>query len=114
MNKKSIGFWGEGIVRKFLERNGYQVLETNWHYHHKELDLIVYKNLVIGVEVKTRKTQTDLAFTILKTKQVSRLRLALKAYCFSNNLNYAKTRLDLIVLTVKTSKTLSLKHYIDI
>ena len=114
MNKKSIGFWGENIAKKFLEEKGYQILETNWHHHHRELDLIAYNGSVIGVEVKTRRNQTDLAFTVLKTKQVSRLRLTLRAYCFSHGLNYSKARLDLIVLRVKTENTLGLKHYIDI
>ncbi|MEI6835248.1 MAG: YraN family protein [Candidatus Falkowbacteria bacterium] len=114
MNKKSIGFWGESIVKKFLEDKGYQILETNWHHHHRELDLIVYNRKIIGIEVKTRKNQIDLAFTILKAKQVSRLRSTLKAYCLLHGQSYSKARLDLIVLRVKTPTTLGLKHYIDI
>ena len=111
MEKKIIGSWGEGIAKKYLEDKGYTILETNWRHHHKELDIIVYKNGLVGVEVKTRRSNTDLAFTILKAEQVGRLRLALKAYCFLHALNYSKSQLDLIIIKIKNPTTISLKHY---
>jgi len=76
--------------------------------------IIVYKNGVIGVEVKTRKSNTELAFTVLKSEQVGRLRLVLKAYCFSRALNYNKSQLDLIIIKIKNPTTISLKHYHNI
>ena len=111
MDKKIIGSWGEGVAKRYLESNGYTILETNWRHHHKELDIIVYKNGVIGIEVKTRKNNTDLAFTVLKAEQVGRLRLVLKAYCFLHFLNYNDSQLDLIVIKIKSLNTIGLKHY---
>ena len=114
MNKKIIGSWGENIAKEYLKTKGYAILETNWHHHHKELDIIAYKNGLIGVEVKTRKNNTDLAFTVLKSNQVSRLRLALRAYCLLHSLNYSQTKLDLIVIKIKSTNTVGLKHYHDL
>jgi putative endonuclease len=113
MNKKIIGSWGESFAKNYLKNKGYQILETNWHHHHKEIDIITYKNEVIAFEVKTR-TQSNPPFTILKAKQVSRLRLSLKAYCRLKRLNYNQARLDLIYIKIKDKNTVIVKHYLDI
>jgi putative endonuclease len=56
MNTKSaIGNKGEEIALKHLLEKGYKILEKNWRFRHKEVDIIATDstNLVI-VEVKTR------------------------------------------------------------
>jgi len=115
MNKKLIGTWGEKIAKKYLETKGYTILETNWYYHHKELDIIAWQNnKLIGIEVKTRSNYTDLAFTILKVNQVHRLRLALKAYCLTHYFDYNRSRLDLITIKLKGQSTIIINHQTDI
>jgi len=114
MNKKNIGNWGEKIARTYLKNKGYLILETNWRHHHKELDIITYKDGLVCFEIKTRTSNTELPFTVLKVEQVSRLRSALKAYCYLHYLKYTESRLDLIVITVKNQNTVLLKHYLDI
>jgi putative endonuclease len=114
MNKKIIGTWGEKIAKTYLERKGYLILETNWRHHHKELDIIAYKNGIIGFEIKTRTKLANLAFTILKAEQVARLRLSLEAYCYSKSLEYSDSRLDLIIITIRSKNVIRLKHYLDI
>ena len=53
--RNDIGKNGESEARLFLERKGYRILHTNWHFHHYELDIVAQlgEELVI-VEVKTR------------------------------------------------------------
>ena len=114
MNKKIIGNWGENIAKEYLERKGYTILETNWHFKHKEVDLIVFKDGIVGVEVKTRTSNFNLASTILKYQQVARLRLTLKAYCTLRGLGYQQSRLDLITISIKNKNTISIKHSLDI
>ena len=54
---KQVGSWGERLAQKYLEENGYTILETNWHCSHKEIDIIAQKeSMVVFVEVKTRTT----------------------------------------------------------
>ncbi len=57
MNNVEFGSQGEQIARQELESKGYTILEMNWRFRHKEIDIIARKNkeLVI-VEVKTRRS----------------------------------------------------------
>ncbi|ADY53224.1 Uncharacterized protein family UPF0102 [Pseudopedobacter saltans DSM 12145] len=46
---------GEQLAKLFLEENGYEILDENWHFNKAEVDLIAYKNkTIIFIEVKTR------------------------------------------------------------
>jgi putative endonuclease len=54
-NHQNLGNKGEEIARKYLNDKGFSILEQNWHFHHKEIDLIAHKDGVIHiVEVKSR------------------------------------------------------------
>jgi len=46
---------GEDMAVAFLEREGFQIIERNWYYRHKEVDIIAIDGdeLVI-IEVKSR------------------------------------------------------------
>jgi len=56
MTKNSdIGNNGETLACEHLEKKGYTVLFRNWHYQHKEIDIIAKNpSVLIIVEVKTR------------------------------------------------------------
>ena len=49
------GSLGEELACRYLEEQGYRILERNWRWGHKEIDLIAQwgQYLIIG-EVKTR------------------------------------------------------------
>jgi Holliday junction resolvase-like predicted endonuclease len=51
---KKIGNYGECVVLRYLERQGYRLIAKNWQYHRYELDLVAVRGseLLIG-EVKT-------------------------------------------------------------
>jgi len=52
-----LGKKGEKIAIDFLNNNGYLILETSWRHNHKEIDIIaLYYDILIFVEVKTRRT----------------------------------------------------------
>ncbi len=53
-----LGIEGEKIAIKHLEEKGYEILDTNWRYGHKEIDIIARKErVVVFVEVKTRTSE---------------------------------------------------------
>ena len=50
-----LGAEGEAIAFEYLIENGYLIIEKNWRFKHKEIDIIAKKdNLLIIVEVKSR------------------------------------------------------------
>ena len=53
-----LGNLGENIAAKQLASKGYEILERQWHYKHKEIDIIARKgNVLVVVEVKTRSSE---------------------------------------------------------
>ena len=58
MNNKVVGNAGEDLACRYLEKQGYKILERNKHYSRFcEIDIIAqYKRTTVFVEVKTRKT----------------------------------------------------------
>lgn len=58
MSNQTIGKNGEEIAKSYLEKSGYKILEMNKRFSRFcEIDIIaLYKNTLVFVEVKTRKT----------------------------------------------------------
>lgn len=50
-----LGHKGERMAMEYLLKEGYEILETNWRFQKKEIDIIARKeNLFVIIEVKTR------------------------------------------------------------
>lgn len=50
-----VGKVGEDLAKKYLEENGYKVLEQNYRTRWAEIDLVVEKNkTLVFVEVRTK------------------------------------------------------------
>ena len=53
-----LGNEGEQMAASYLIKKGYKILEQNWHYKHKEIDIIATQDdTLIIAEVKTRSTE---------------------------------------------------------
>lgn len=56
MKTQDLGKRGEQIAAEALEKNGYQIIQHNYHCRYGEIDLIAEQGeLVVFVEVKLRK-----------------------------------------------------------
>ena len=50
-----LGARGEDVAARFLERRGWRILERNYRFGHREIDLIARRGRTVAfVEVKTR------------------------------------------------------------
>lgn len=57
LNKRKIGYEKEQIAKKFLEKNGYEVVEQNFFHRKGEIDIIAKnEGYLVFVEVKYRKS----------------------------------------------------------
>ena len=59
MTNKSIGKYGEDLAKDFLIKQGFEIVENNFHYSKMaEIDIIAKKdNIIHLVEVKTRTSE---------------------------------------------------------
>ena len=57
-SKKEIGELGENFAKNYLQKLGWKILDTNFHYsRYAELDIVAKDgNTIVFVEVKTRST----------------------------------------------------------
>lgn len=108
-----LGKEGERIAREFLKRQGYKILEINWRFEKKEIDLIVRKNnVVVIVEVKTRSTDYfgDPEDSVTKAKQKY---LVEAADAYAQQLEFeADLRFDIISIVLSDRES-SIKHIED-
>ena len=102
-----IGRNGEEIAKQFLLEKGYKILETNWHFGHKEIDIIASKeNTLSIVEVKTRAgMHFDKPFTAVTRQKQKLLIQAANAYVEKKDIDM-NIRFDIvsIIITNKEPK----------
>ena len=54
--RKDLGKAGEQLAVEYLMAQGYLILERNWYFSHKEIDIVARDgNDLVVVEVKTRR-----------------------------------------------------------
>ena len=102
MNNKTVGNAGEDLACRYLEKQGYTILERNKRYSRFcELDIIAKdRDTTVFVEVKTRKND---AFgmpqeAITKTK-FQNIRHGVSFYLSENKVK--KFRIDVISITLQ-------------
>lgn len=94
-----LGKIGEELAVAFLEKNGYEILETNWVFQKAEIDIIALKDAVLAaVEVKTRSTiDFGSPQDFVKSKKIKLLVKAINEYVIANDLN-VEVRFDIIAI----------------
>ena len=97
---------GEEIAVNYLISIGYQVLETNWRFGHKEIDIIaLHKKDVIFIEVKTRKSSYyEKPYESVGSQKQQFLIEAAEAYIEKNEFD-VEIRFDIISILLENKKT---------
>ena len=97
----------------FLERNGYDILETNWVFQKAEIDILAQKNNTLAVvEVKTRSSiEFGLPQDFVKPKKIQLLVKAVHAYVTENDLDL-DVRFDIIAISKKDQEFV-IEHLTD-
>ena len=94
-----LGKFGEELAVDFLEKNGYEILETNWVFDKAEIDIIAQKNGILAVvEVKTRSSiEFGLPQDFVKPKKIQLLVKAINEYVTQNDLD-VEVRFDIVAI----------------
>lgn len=94
-----LGKLGEELAVAYLQKQGYEILETNWVYLKAEIDIIARKDDMLAVvEVKTRSSlEYGLPQDFVKPKKIQLLVKAINEYIISNDLD-VEARFDIIAI----------------
>ena len=105
-----LGKLGEEQAVDFLEKNGYEILETNWTFQKAEVDIIAKKDAVLAViEVKTRSSlDYGLPQDFVKPKKIQLLVKAINEYVIANDLD-VEVRFDIIAIHA-TGTSFDIEH----
>lgn len=113
MDNKKLGDAGEDLACRYLEKNGYKILERNVRYSRFcELDIIAQlKDTVVFVEVKTRKT--DICGTPIEAVTKSKFENIKKGvYHYLETHKVKRYRIDVIGITLKPE--MKIEHFRNI
>ena len=108
-----LGKLGEELAVDFLEKNGFDILETNWTFQKAEVDIIALKAEVLAVvEVKTRSSiDFGLPQDFVKPKKIQLLVKAINEYVTQNDLD-VDVRFDIVAIH-KENNEFILEHIED-
>ena len=110
-----LGKWGEDLAAKFLEEQGYEILERDWKSGHHDLDIVAGNEGGIAiVEVKTRRNRLfgDPEQAIDYKKRLS-LQSAINHYVKAHHIK-APVRFDVISIVGTIGSTPEIDHIKDV
>jgi len=113
---KQKGDKGEGVAIKYLEKNNFKILTTNYRFLKSEVDIIAIDltvNELVFVEVKTRAT-ADFGNPeeFVSIKQQKRIINAAHQFITSNN-RQEEARFDIVSIIMINETVKSIEHLKD-
>lgn len=106
-----LGSWGEDKAAEYLIKKGYRICNRDWHYGHRDIDIIALKDNVLAiVEVKTRRNDTFMSPELaVDHRKVRSLMIAANAYVKTYKIDY-ELRFDIIAVTGVDDNTCVINH----
>lgn len=113
-NSRETGIIGEQAAINYLEKEGYEVVETNWRFRRAEIDIIARKNkILIFIEVKTRSYDffgKPENFVNFRKKQL----MVDASSAYMERINHTwEIRFDIISVIIRNNEVLELNHFED-
>ena len=104
--KKELGNTGEEISVKYLEKQGYIILERNFYCKQGEIDIIAKdKNEIVFIEVKSRSnTEYGLPSEGVTKQKIKHLYRTAKYFLYKNKMLNEIARFDAIEILIKNGK----------
>ena len=98
-----LGDYGESLARKHLLEQGFRILETNYRFHHGEIDIVAEEGeVLVFCEVKTRTSgqfgPPECALSEQKQRQLRRMALA---YLTVHRIHDRVCRFDVVAIRMQ-------------
>lgn len=102
--RMTLGKRGEDAALGYLQGQGYTLLARNWRCKSGEIDLIMRAdNVIVFVEVRTRRSGVQDALISVDERKQSKLRLTMQAYLSARGWDDVEARLDVIAVRFDAS-----------
>ncbi|OGY43544.1 MAG: YraN family protein [Candidatus Buchananbacteria bacterium RIFCSPHIGHO2_02_FULL_40_13] len=114
-HNSKIGRLGEDLAGRFLEKNGYQIIDRNFQTRYGEIDLIARQaDEILFCEVKTRLSlQYGYPEQAVDGKKINHLLQAAKIYLKIKNFN-CFWRLDIISVELVGNREPKIEWFKDV
>ncbi len=113
--QRSLGAEGEALAARYLQRQGYHIIERGVRTGRGEIDLVArHGQTLVFVEVKTRRSSRagNPVLAVDQNKQRRLARLALD-YCQQHRLLDCPARFDVVgIVWPLASRTPKIAHYV--
>jgi putative endonuclease len=103
-NNRETGAIGEKLAQDFLQKNGYEIIETNKHFSKFcEIDIIAKQNdTLVFVEVKTRSTDfCGSPLEAITKKKYENIKIGVFNYLKETEIKHKNFRIDAISIILK-------------
>lgn len=100
------GHQGENIAANYLKKNGYKIVERNYHCKFGEIDIIAMDGEILTfIEIKTRSSKDHIPpeFTVTKHKQ-SRIKKSALHFMGRHGIEKRDCRFDIVAITAGKGK----------
>ena len=108
-----VGAAGERFIVKYLEKNGYEILERNYRFRRNEIDIIAKENQneYIFIEVKTR-TSNKYGNPIEAVNKIKQKHIvsASKFYCYIHDLFDSNINIRFDIIEIYKKDKFYIKH----
>ena len=113
-SSRSTGFQGEEVAARYLEKEGYEILERNYRGGSYELDIIAAcDGTIVFCEVKTARTgRFGPAVTWVTPEKIRHIATAAAEYIHTHETVGRSFRFDVIGLEVRDG-VIEINHIID-
>ena len=107
-----LGKKGEEIAASYLITKGFRILERNWYWDHKEIDIIARQgDEIVIVEVKTREGDYfEEPWEAISNRKIRNLVEVAEAWLIKKHIDF-ETRFDVISIIFSDDVNYTLTHF---
>ena len=104
--KHVIGKFGEDEAAKYLEQQGYKILDRNFNCKRGEIDIVALdKKEIVFIEIKSRTNREyGLPAEAVTKKKIEHILKTAEYYLFVRNLQKEPARIDVIEIFIQNNK----------
>ncbi len=105
MDHNTLGKKGEHLAVEFLKSKGHNIIDTNWRFHHLEIDIIsIDGSDIVFTEVKTRSSDKyEQPYLAVNDNKIRRIVIAADSYMKQNQIDM-EVRFDIISIVINNEK----------